>query len=457
MESEKKLQIQQEELQVTNEELEEKNRYLERGRRELERATKDIEKKAEELALASKYKSEFLANMSHELRTPLNGLLLLARRLSNNKQGNLSEAQVKSALAISQAGHDLLSLINEILDLSKVEAGRMDLHIDAVKVSDLADSVRASFAHVIEDKGLTLRIDVDDDTPEEISTDQKRLGQILKNLISNAIKFTAEGSIAITFRRPKAGVNLSRSGLDPANTLAIAVRDTGIGIAPDKQKMIFQAFQQADGSTSRRYGGTGLGLSISLELARLLGAEIQLESQQGEGSVFTLYTPIEPVTLGAQFRGRAVVQRTSPDPQPRAPGLFATPDPARPSAHRSPAHRSPVRPVPRAIDDDRETLEESDRAILIIEDDETFARILLETCHAKGLKCLAAATGEDAWPWPESIARARYCSISACPSWTDGRSWTRSRMIPGLAMFRSTSSPPRTPPPRRDARGPSAT
>lgn len=373
-ESEAKLQAQQEELQVINEELEEKNWRLDRSKRKIERASEDIEKKAEELALASKYKSEFLANMSHELRTPLNSLLLLARGLLDNKEGNLTEDQVESAGIIYGAGNDLLSLINEILDLSKIEAGRMDLHLAAVTTSDLAEGIQASFGHLIEDKGLTLNIAVDRDAPAQLMTDQKRLEQILKNLISNAIKFTGKGGLEVTFGRPGTEVDLSRSGLVPESALAIAVMDTGIGIAPDKQKIIFEAFQQADGGTSRSYGGTGLGLSISRELTRLLGGEIHLESESGKGSTFTLYLPIELAPPGVKRpeHARRKIAQPSPSRAPRAPSA-----------------------VPRPIDDDRNNLGESDPVILVIEDDAHFARILCKTCREKGFKCLAAATGED--------------------------------------------------------------
>ena len=375
-ESEEGLKQQQEELQVTNEELEEKNELTERQKGEVELARKDIEQKAEELALVSKYKSEFLANMSHELRTPLNSLLLLSQGLAQNKEGNLTEEQVESAKIIHGGSNDLLNLINELLDLSKIEAGRMDLQLAAVQVSDLADGVRASFQHMAEEKGLGLEIAVRDDAPAEITSDRKRVDQVIRNLVSNAVKFTEKGSVTVTFGRPAEGTDLSRSGLSAGECLAVAVKDTGIGIAPEKQKIIFEAFQQANGGTSRKYGGTGLGLSISRELVGLLGGEIQLESERGRGSTFTLYLPVAaPAVRKVAPSGTATVAVSGADE----------------SAVRDVTRR---RAAAVQIEDDREQLKKGDRAILVIEDDPDFARLLHRKCHEKGLKCLAAPTGE---------------------------------------------------------------
>ena len=374
--SEEKLRVQQEELQVTNEELEEKNELLDRQKRDVEKAKKDIEEQSAELALASKYKSEFLANMSHELRTPLNSLLLLSQMLSENKAGNLTEEQVESAKIIHGSGSDLLNLINEILDLSKIEAGRMDLQLGAVQISDLADSIRATFGHMAEEKGLKLEVAVRDEAPAEITSDRKRIEQVIRNLTSNAIKFTHSGSVTVIFSRPSPNTNLSKSGLSAGDCLAVEVKDTGIGIAPENQKIIFEAFQQVDGGTSRKYAGTGLGLSISRELARLLGGEIQVESYPGKGSTFTFYLSV------AVSSGRKVV-----------PGDTATVTVAR-------GEEAMVRDVAKQsaaalqIEDDRENLKKGERVMLIIEDDPNFARILYKICHDKGFKCLAAATGE---------------------------------------------------------------
>ncbi len=375
-ESEERLKQQQEELEVTNEELEEKNDLLETQKREVERARKDIQEKADEVALASRYKSEFLANMSHELRTPLNSLLLLAQGLEQNKEGNLTADQVESVKIIHDGGSVLLNLINEILDLSKIEARRMDVHLGAVMVYDLAEVARVSFQHMAEEKGLGLEIVVREDAPVEIVSDQKRVEQIIRNLISNAIKFTERGSVTVTFGRPAPGTVLSRSGLSAGNCLAIEVGDTGIGIATDQQKIIFEAFQQADGGTTRKYGGTGLGLSISRELARLLKGEIQLTSKQDAGSTFTLYLP---TVLRAE------------------PAILVT----APVAHSSrtgagvPGVGSPIKVPELQIEDDRERLDKDDRVILVIEDDPNFARLLYKKCHEKGFKCLATPTGEE--------------------------------------------------------------
>ncbi len=369
-ESEEILRTQQEELEVTNEELGEKNDLLERQKQEVERARKEIEEKAEALALASKYKSEFLANMSHELRTPLNSLLLLAQGLERNREGNLTEEQVESARIIRGSGSDLLTLINEILDLSKIEAGRTDMQLGTVRISDLAEGVHDSFQHLAAEKGLDLKIVMTDDVPVEISSDRKRVEQIIRNLVSNALKFTETGGVTVTFGRPATGTNLSGSTLSAKGCLAVAVKDTGIGIAPEQHQIVFEAFQQADGSTSRKYGGTGLGLSISRELAGLLGGEIQLESKLGTGSTFTLYLPIE---LAAR---KQKIETPAPD------------------GAQEVAAETEKQSVQLQVPDDRDSIAPFDRGMLVIEDDPNFARLLYNKCHEKGLKCLVAPTGE---------------------------------------------------------------
>jgi CheY-like chemotaxis protein/CHASE3 domain sensor protein len=377
-ESEERLRVQQEELEVTNTELEEKNDLLERQKKEVEQARKDIAVKADELALASKYKSEFLANMSHELRTPLNSLLLLAQGLVKNKEGNLTPEQVESAEVIHGSGSDLLNLINEILDLSKVEAGRMDLHLSGVRTSDLAEGVKASFAHMLKEKGLDLNIIQETDAPAQITSDRKRLEQIIRNLVSNAIKFTHKGSVSVTFGRPSPDADLSRSGIEPDQCLAIKVKDTGIGIAPEQHRIIFEAFQQADGGTARKYGGTGLGLSISREIAGLLGGEIQLESAPDKGSTFTLFVPLS-------------ISEGEKSPQNQATTVTV-------SRPKRTIQRSAAAKVSTAdagqVSDDRAELSKGDQVILIIEDDVNFTRLLIKTCHEKGLKGLAASSGE---------------------------------------------------------------
>jgi CheY-like chemotaxis protein/putative methionine-R-sulfoxide reductase with GAF domain len=387
------LQTQGEELRVMNEELEaqteslraseaklkEKQAALDRQNRELKVAQQELEKKAEELALTSKYKSEFLANMSHELRTPLNSLLILARMLADNEEGNLSEEQVESAQIVFSSGNDLLNLINDILDLSKVEAGKMAFNIEPMLLSDLVTTVRAQFAHVAEEKGLDLNIKLADGLPASIKTDPQRVDQIVKNLLSNAFKFTSEGSVSLNIYRPDAGVDLSRSGLDPTQAIAISVTDTGIGISAEQQKIVFEAFQQADGSTGRQYGGTGLGLSISRELATRLGGQIGLESEPGRGSTFTLYLPLaRPASESRQ-------EPAAEGPRPASP-LPPSPPPAQPPG--SPA------PVPLSPPDDRADLRAGSRILLVIEDDPKFARIVYDYAHEKAFQCLIAGDGK---------------------------------------------------------------
>src|SRR5262249_41255837 len=293
--SEELLQSQQEELQQTNEELEDKAQLLaeqnarsELKNAEVEQARLDLEDKAEQLALSSKYKSEFLANMSHELRTPLNSLLILAKLLSDNDEGTLTEKQVEFARTIYNAGSDLLELINDILDLSKVEAGRMELNVVDLAPKAIADYVERTFRPVADQKVLDFEVTVSPTAPATFATDEQRLQQVLKNLLSNAFKFTEKGIVSLEISGGPDGV-------------LFTVSDTGVGIAADKLKLIFEAFQQADGTTSRRYGGTGLGLSISREIARLLGGEIRVASAVGEGSTFTLVLssgpPLAPVVV----------------------------------------------------------------------------------------------------------------------------------------------------------------
>jgi len=379
--SEEELKVQQEELQVTNEELEEKTHSLEEQREivtrkneDLKRTQKDLEQKAKELEIASKYKSEFLANMSHELRTPLNSLLILSQDLVSNKKHNLDEEQIQSATIIEKSGQDLLNLINEILDLSKIEAGRMAVHIEDVRLSSIADSITAKFKALAEDKGLHLATDLAKDVPATIQTDRQRLEQIVRNLMSNAIKFTESGKVTLAFHRPSVDTNLFRSGLDPQESIAISVADTGIGIPKEKQLAIFEAFQQVDGSTSRHYGGTGLGLSISRELAKLLGGEIQLESAEGRGARFTLYLPIEIGNL-----------------------KFETGEKPPSTHHQSVSNfqfQVSNRHLPASISDDRENLREGDKTILVIEDDLKFAKTLYRFFHERDFKCIHAGDGE---------------------------------------------------------------
>jgi HAMP domain-containing protein/CheY-like chemotaxis protein len=376
--SEERLKQQQEELQQTNEELEEKaellvrqNVEVEQKNRQIEQARKDLEEKAEQLALTSKYKSEFLANMSHELRTPLNSLLILSKLLATNDDGNLSDKQVEFARTIHSSGADLLELINEILDLAKIESGTMDVDVRPVILQEISEYLERSFREFASTKGLTFTTTISDQIPENLQTDPKRLQQVLKNLVSNAIKFTDEGAVAVEIVPATSGWSADHPLLGRArNVIAFRVKDTGIGIAPEKHRIIFEAFQQADGTTSRKYGGTGLGLSISREIARLLGGEIKLQSAPGQGSTFTLYLPAEFLA-------------TRP-----APAQRDAPPPPRPIA----VDESLL--LEGEIEDDRASINASDKVVLIIENDLPFAHILMDRARQKGFKCLAAVRGD---------------------------------------------------------------
>ncbi|HVH72928.1 MAG TPA: ATP-binding protein, partial [Candidatus Dormibacteraeota bacterium] len=298
-ESEELLKSQQEELQQTNEELQEKAALLARQKaeveaknREVEEARWEMEEKAEQLALTSKYKSEFLANMSHELRTPLNSMMILSRQLAENGDANLTEKQVQFAETIHSSGSDLLALINDILDLSKIESGMMGIEVSDVSIDDLSAQLERKFHQLASDKNLGFFIERSDKLAPTMVTDDKRLQQILMNLLSNAFKFTDQGNVVLKIQPAPKDEKFHLESLNrAAEVIAFSVNDTGIGIPAEKQRIIFEAFQQADGTTSRKYGGTGLGLSISREIARLLGGEIQVSSAPGKGSTFTLYLP----------------------------------------------------------------------------------------------------------------------------------------------------------------------
>lgn len=386
--SEEKLKSQQEELEVINEELEEKNESLQRQKADLVTAREELEIKAEELEIASKYKSEFLANMSHELRTPLNSLLILSQMLAENKEKRLSGEEVESAQVIHKSGSDLLNLINEILDLSKIEAGKMDLHIDRLSIAQLHKNLEPLFRQGVSNKGLELEFVIEEGSPAEIETDRLRLEQILKNLISNAVKFTAFGKITVKTGCPDPAVNLFRSGLKNRECIAISVSDTGIGIPAEKQKIIFEAFQQADGSTSRIYGGTGLGLSISRELAHILGGEIQLSSREGAGSTFTLYLPLklEKVKPGSEspvrnIRKRAVIERSTAETVEKA--------------SIAPTEPRVATDTQVSVHDDRDETAQGDKVVLIVEDDPVFAKLLYKECKERDLKGIVALTGTE--------------------------------------------------------------
>ena len=378
------LQAQQVELQQTNEEmatkarlLAEQNAEVERKNVEIEQARKALEEKAAELALTSRYKTEFLANMSHELRTPLNSILILGQQLSDNPENNLTGRQVEFAKTIHAAGTDLLNLISDILDLSKIESGTVTVESEELGFTQLRETIERNFRHEAESRHLTFTTDFDPRLGRTMITDPKRLMQIVKNLLSNAMKFTAKGSVRLHVGPAMLGWSADHPVLSQAKTVVeFSVTDTGIGISPEKQRIIFEAFQQADAGTARKYGGTGLGLAISRELAHLLGGEIKLKSAPGQGSTFTLYLPL--AYQGAAFgRGGGATLA-------KAPRLAALPPPVLPAQ------------VVERIEDDRDTIVEGDTAVLIVEDEASYARMLVEGAHAQGFKVLVAQNGTDA-------------------------------------------------------------
>lgn len=413
--SETNLQTQQEELRVINEELEERTRLLEKQKTDIEHkniellnARNEIEKKAKDLEEVSKYKSEFLANMSHELRTPLNSILILSQLMANNRDNNLTEKQVEFAKTIHSSGSDLLNLINEILDLSKIEAGMMELRIEPVRIDEFVNTLQRAFQPVAINKKLKFEIEVQSDRlPEEIYTDLHRMQQVVKNLLSNSFKFTTEGSVTLNIHRPGEDVELVQSGLSRENTVAIEVSDTGIGIPPDKQAAIFEAFRQEDGTTSRKYGGTGLGLSISRELARLLGGEIQLKSKKGKGSTFTLYLPEKleqpfkkmPGEITRRKKEMNIDTKESANPPKTEDKIIKE---THIKEKEKPSKKIPEPEVLKAqelnskdeIRDDRRETKPGDKSLLIIEDDSKFAEVLLNLAQQKGFKGIIAEDGE---------------------------------------------------------------
>ncbi len=378
------LQTQQKELQQTNEQLAQKaqqlaeqNTEVERKNQEIEQARRALEEKARELALTSKYKSEFLANMSHELRTPLNSILVLGQQLAENPDGSLTPKQVEFARTIHGAGTDLLNLISDILDLSKIESGTVSVEAEEIFIGSLLDSVARPFRHEAENRRLVFEVSSDPKLGRSLVTDSKRLQQVLKNLLSNAFKFTEQGSVRLKVLSPSAGWSTDHPILGGARSvIAFEVTDTGIGIPPEKQRIIFEAFQQADAGTSRKFGGTGLGLAISRELASLLGGEIQLKSAPGQGSTFTLYLPQTYV----------------------GPAAPAVAKPEKSGASASPAVLTTVSVVEHEarVEDDRGNLAEGDAILLIVEDDPHYARVLYDLSHDQGFKVLVAQTGAEA-------------------------------------------------------------
>jgi signal transduction histidine kinase/CheY-like chemotaxis protein/CHASE3 domain sensor protein len=365
-ESQVRLEQQQVELEQTNSQLEEQAQALENQRDELSRSNASVEAKASELERASQYKSDFLANMSHELRTPLNSLLILSKLLGDNQAGNLSDEQVKFAQTIEASGNDLLSLINDILDLSKIEAGHIQIAPDTMSLDRFQRDMHLLFDPVASERGLEFAIEVAKECPASIETDRQRLEQILKNLLSNAFKFTEAGSVRLVLDRVE------------GDRIALSVIDTGIGIEPEQQRDIFEAFRQADGTISRKFGGTGLGLSISRELARLLGGSIALSSKPGEGSRFTLTIPLVYDAALVSARAEPVLEGAAPR---------ATPAPAPVKKRPAVSHRR--------VDDDRDGLV-TGRILLVVEDDANFASIVRDLAHEMAFQCLVASTAEEA-------------------------------------------------------------
>jgi len=389
--SDEELRVQQEELMQSNQELEEKSQLLEEKNQivsekneELEAASFELTSKAEELALSSKYKSEFLANMSHELRTPLNSILLLSRLLADNSEKNLTGEQIEFATVIHNSGNGLLDLINEILDLSKIESGKMEIDIEDVALSIICKNVHELFIPVAKERSLSFIIKKDDSIPASIKTDRIRTEQVLKNFVSNALKFTEKGSVELIVRMPDKAESDSLK-INRRKFIAFEIKDTGIGIPKEKHSLVFEAFQQADGSTRRKYGGTGLGLSISKEISHMLGGEILLKSEPGKGSSFTLIIPVD--LESTETPGTAEISNANKKRK------F---DELKSELLSGLSDKSVLLFTPEEIPDDRLTIGAKDKAILIVEDDTTFAAALKKSIQERGYKVVVAVSGADA-------------------------------------------------------------
>ncbi len=388
-ESQTRLEAQQSELEQTNSQLEEQARTLEEQRDGLSRAQAELVEKAEALERTNQYKSEFLANMSHELRTPLNSALILAKLLASNPEGNLTTEQVKFASTIHSSGNDLLALINDILDLSRLEAGHVDIHPEEVAVSSVLGSLKKTFQPIADQKSLALDLAADPDVPATLQTDPLRLQQILRNLLSNALKFTEEGQVTLRIART------------PGERLAFVVQDTGVGIPSEQHEIIFEAFRQADGSTNRKYGGSGLGLTISRELARRMGGTLTLASEVGKGSIFTLVLPV-------------AIEAAHEEAAPSKPAPGPKPSPAVPAEKPSiPALARPATPKTTkasSIPDDRDTVIPGERTLLVVEDDERFASILRDLARELKFRCLVATQGAEGLEARQALRPERHPS-----------------------------------------------
>ncbi|WP_068943689.1 response regulator [Chryseobacterium timonianum] len=374
--SEEELKVQQEELMQANAELEERSRLLEEKNHLIAERNNEIQKKVEELALSTKYKSEFLANMSHELRTPLNSILLLSRLMAENPDENLNEDQVESARVIQSSGTSLLTLIDEILDLAKIESGKMTLEYQKVTVEDIVKDLKSLFNPVFQEKALPFNIQIDSDVQKVIESDRLKIDQVLRNLLSNALKFTTKGSIDLHIKKHS----------EKPEFIIFSVKDTGIGIAADKQKIIFEAFQQADGSTKRKFGGTGLGLSISREIARLLGGELDLESEVDKGSEFIFIIPVHPA---------AKIVHSDTD-QDLVEIIREDVEEIHNILDKGETVQVNTLKIPEDVEDDRENIQEGDKIILIIEDDTNFAKALLKYAHLQNYKGIVVVRGDYA-------------------------------------------------------------
>ncbi|MCU7614093.1 response regulator [Chryseobacterium sp. GMJ5] len=376
--SEEELKVQQEELMQTNTELEERSKLLEEKNHLIAERNMEIQRKAEELALSTQYKSEFLANMSHELRTPLNSILLLSRLMAENPDENLNEDQIESAKVIQSSGSSLLTLIDEILDLAKIESGKMTLEYQDVVINHVVTDLKNLLNPVVKEKGIEFNINIDNDLAETIETDRLRLDQVLRNLLSNALKFTTEGSVELNIKK------------DPKhkNFIVFAVKDTGIGIPEDKQKIIFEAFQQADGSTQRKFGGTGLGLSISREIAKLLGGYLELKSKVNEGSEFSLSIPMHTVSQTSPQTDQSLIEVIREDVK-EIKEIINYDD------HESTATAGNLE-IPEDVADDRDHITKDDKVILIVEDDTNFAKALLKYARMQNYKGVVVVRGDYA-------------------------------------------------------------
>ncbi|SHL06176.1 response regulator [Chryseobacterium polytrichastri] len=377
--SEEELKVQQEELMQANAELEERSRLLEDKNHLIAERNNEIQKKVEELALSTKYKSEFLANMSHELRTPLNSILLLSRLMAENPDENLNEDQVESAKVIQSSGSSLLTLIDEILDLAKIESGKMTLEYENVVIEEVVQDLKNLFKPILKEKGIEFTVEIENNVEKSIETDRLRVDQVMRNLLSNAAKFTTKGSIHLNIKK------------DPKNNdfIILSVKDTGIGIAEDKQKIIFEAFQQADGSTRRKFGGTGLGLSISREIARLLGGELMLTSKVNEGSEFSLIIPIKAITEAVQPETDQQLMETIREDVEEIQQILEDDE----LSYTLPVN---TLEIPENVPDDRDTISKDDKVILIVEDDINFAKALLKYARLQKYKGVVAVRGDHA-------------------------------------------------------------